>query len=196
MNQDDLMRQDFEQKKELQDLSSQSQEKMYAPQLKQQISDTQAAVIAQTNPATALKNVILGWQGYIISEDGEPEKIGEAIMNPFGIQRLASFLTPYVNDPTRFGNMKEEEVRRIIKQIANDVTEDIGFNWREYGIRNQSTKDLIVDAVIVLIWITLTRSTEQGEKNWLSKIVLESLSGGGSSQQKKRESSWQKYFKL
>lgn len=195
MREEDLMREQFEQQRELENMKTESSEKMYAPQLKQQIADTQAAVIAQTNPAIALKTILKGWEGYIVNEDGEYELVGEPIMNKTGIQRLASFLTPYINDPMRFGNIREDEVRKIVKQIADDVTEDIGFNWREYAIRNQSTKDLIIDAVIVLIWVTLTRSEGQGEKNWLSKIVLESLSGNGN-QTKKRESTWEKYFKL
>lgn len=180
--------QELEQDRQLHDT------RLVAPQIREQVAETQAAVIAQTNPSKALKVVLKGFEGYILNEYDEYELIGEEIMNKQGRARLASTLIPFVNDVTRFGNISEKEVRDLCLQTLNDLTEDIGSNWREYGIQNSSYKNLILDSLLALILITLTRSEEQGEKNWLSKVILESI---GTKQQGKKESgNWKSFFKI
>ncbi len=171
-----MMDSQYNMQSNLQDESAQSQAKLYAPQLKEQMQETQAAVIAQTNPAKSLKTILEGFKGNMMDENGKVEKIGEPIMNSLGIAKIASILIPFISDPIRFGNIGKTEVRKITLQVTDDITENIGINWRAYGIPDASTKDLIVDALLTLILITLTRSEEQGEKNWLGKVVLESVS--------------------
>lgn len=177
----------------LQQEASDAQIRQVAPQLREQLAEAQAAVIVQTNPARALKVILEGFKGKMQNEHGEFEEVGFPLMNQKGIARIASMLIPFINDPIRFGDIKYGEVRDISLQIANDITEDIGLNWREYGILDPSTKDIIVDALITLIFITLTRSEGGGEKHFLSRIILESVGG---QQKKKQESTWSKYFKL
>jgi len=177
----------------LQQEAAEAQARQFAPQLREQIAEAQAAVIAQTNPARALKIILEGFKGNMQNELGEWEMIGSPLMNTKGIGRIASMLIPFINDPIRFGHIKESEVREISLQIADDITEDIGLNWREYGILDPSTKDIIVDSLITLIFITLTRSEGGGEKNFLSRVILESV---GSQQKRKQESTWSKYFSL
>lgn len=197
MNELDLFKQQSgiqaENQSRLQQESSDSQARMFAPQLKEQIAEAQAAVIAQTNPARALKIILEGFRGNMQDEYGDFQRVGNPLMNEKGIARIASMLIPFINDPIRFGDIKESEVRDLSLQIANDITEDIGLNWREYGILDPSTKDIIVDSLITLIFITLTRSEGGGEKQFLSKVILESI---GASHKKKEESSWRKYFKF
>jgi hypothetical protein len=198
MDEFDLMkeqnRMSYDSQSDLQEQQADMQGKLVAPQLKQQIAEAQAAVIAQTNPARALKIILEGFRGKMENEYGDFEVVGQPLMNERGLARIASMLIPFINDPIRFGNISEKEVRDISLQVADDITEDIGLNWREYGIKDPSTKDLIIDALITLIFITLTRSEGQGEKNFLSKVILESLGGG--KQTKKEDSGWKKYFKL
>jgi hypothetical protein len=193
----DMMREQYERQGELQRMGAEEQRKNYAPDLKERISETQAAVIQQTNPAKAIKAVVASFEGKIINEYGEETKMGEPLMNKYGISRISSYLIPIVNDINRFGNISKKEVRALTQQIIDDITDDIGFNWREYGIKNNSAKDIIVDSCLTLTLITLTRSEEGGEKSWLAKVVIESLSSAPGKQTKKKgESTWEKYFKL
>lgn len=178
----------------LQNLSDDNQARLVAPQIREQIAEAQAAVIAQTNPAKALRIILEGFRGKIENEYGEFEKIAEPLMNEKGISRIASMLIPFINDPIRFGDIGRSEVRSLSLQISDDITEDIGLNWREYGIKEPSTKDIIIDSLVTLIFITLTRSEEGGEKRFLSRVVLESVGATGGAN-KKKESLWDK-FKL
>jgi hypothetical protein len=180
----------------LQGEAGETQKQMVAPQLREQMAEAQAAVIAQTNPSRALKVILEGFRGNIQDPDSPDRftKIGYPLMNEKGIARIASMLIPFVNDPIRFGDIQKAEVRDLSLRIANDITEDIGLNWREYGILEPSTKDIIIDALVTLIFITLTRSEGGGERSFLSKVILESV--GTQQKPKKKESMWEKYFKV
>lgn len=178
-----MMDRQFAGQSQLQEESSEQQTRMYAPQLREQIAEAQAAIIAQTNPSKALKIIIEGFRGNIINEDGEVEQIGNPIMNELGTARIATMLIPFISDPIRFGNIDEREVRNLALRIIDDITKEVGIRWREFGIQDSSSKDLIIDTLLALIFITLTRSEGQGEKNWLGRVVVESI---GSAQKKKQ----------
>lgn len=194
MKEEDSLRFQHDSQMEQQDASSDAQARLYAPQLREQLAEAQAAIIAQTDPSKALGTILNSFKGIIV-EDGKEVQYGEPLMNELGNSKIASMLTPFISDPIRFGNISEKEVRKLSLKIINDITRDIGLNWREYGIKNPSHKDLIVDSLLALIFITLTRSEDQGEKRFFQKVVLESL-GGGTKKPSKKESTWQKYFKL
>ncbi len=172
--------------------SRQNQSRLVAPQLRQEMAESQAAVIAQTNPAKALKVILEGFRGKIEDDQGTYTQIAKPLMNEKGISKIASMLIPFINDPIRFGHIGRKEVRDLTLQIADDITEDIGLNWREYGILDPSVKDIVVDSLVTLIFITLTRSEEGGEKRFLSSVILESV--GNKQGTRKKESQWQKYF--
>jgi len=195
MNEYNMFADNLNAQDQMQRNAAEAQNKIYAPQLKDQLNEMQAAVIAQTNPAKALRVILEGFRGNIINEDGEIQKIGEPLLNDEGIARLASMLMPIINDPIRFGNIEKKEVRNITLQYIDDISEDIGLNWRSYGIKHTGIKNIIIDCLLALILITLTRSELQNEKNWLGRIVLENISVGKPLMQKK-ESLWEKYFKL
>lgn len=177
-------------------MSGEQQERLYAPQLKEQIAEVQAAVIAQTNPSRSLKIILRGLNGEILNENNEYETMGEPIMNKKGITKMASILIPFVNDAMRFGNIREAEAKRISLQIVDDITTEVGINWREYGIRDPSYKDLVVDTCLGLIVVTLSRSVEGDDKRFLSRVLLESVSGTKLPEKKSGDSIWGKMFKL
>ena len=53
--------------------------------------------------------------------------------------------------------------------------------------------DTINDAVLVNIYLALKRVQGQNEKNWLSKISIENISGSSRMPMKKKESFWDKF---
>lgn len=195
MSEMDYFEAQLEGNKEMQREGIVEQQKQYAPQMREQIAEAQAAIIAQTNPAKSLRIILNGFKGYMYNEEGEFEKFGDPVMNDYGISRVSSILIPFINDAIRFGNISEGEVRDIALQTIDDITEEIGLNWREFGIISIPVKNLIVDSLLALILITLTRSEEQGEKNWLGKVVLESINAQGSQKKKRGGSIWEN-FKL
>jgi len=195
MNELDMMRKQFDYQSDMQNEAGEQQQRLYAPQLREQLAETQAAVIAQTNPIKALKVLVEGFRGNIINEDNEIERIGEPVMSEFGVSRMSTIIIPFISDPIRFGNISGTEVRSMALQIVNDLTVELGIHWREFGIKHPAAKDLIIDSLMALIFITLTRSEEGNEKNFLSRVVLESI-GNNKKQQRGAESWWAKHLKL
>lgn len=194
MNELDYMKAQMAEQSNLQSEASEQQARLYAPQLKEQLSEIQAAVIYQTNPIRALRVLVEGFRGNIINENNEVEAIGESIMNNVGIARISTMIIPFISDPIRFGNISAREVRLLALQITNDLTIEIGIHWRDYGVKHPAMKDMIIDSLMTLIFITLTRSEEGNEKNFLGKIVLESI--GNQKKQSKGGGLWEKYLKL
>ena len=190
MNEIDFMRNQFSYQSDLQHEAAEQQNRMYAPQLREQLAETQAAVIAQTNPIKALKVLVEGLRGNIINEDNEIEKIGEPVMNQTGISEISTKLIPFISDPIRFGHISGTEVRLLALQIVQDLTVEIGIRWREFGIKDPSAKDIVVDSLMTLVFITLTRSEGGNEKNFLSRVILESV--GGNKKSSKEGSIWEK----
>jgi len=195
-NELDLLDRQIEGQKDIQRESSDQQGKLYAPQLREQLAEAQAAIINQTNPSRALKIMIEGFRGNIVNTDGDLEQVGFPLMNEKGISHFSSILLQFINDPNRFGNISRFEVRNITLQTIDDITMDLGIYWRDYGIKDSTMRDIIIDAMLTLILITLTRSEEQGEKNWLSRIVLESVSQNRDINKKRTSGVWERYFKL
>lgn len=191
----DLLNQQIYGQSQLQSQAGEQQERLYAPQMREQVAEAQAAIISQTNPAKALKIIIEGFRGNILNADGDWERLGNPIMNEYGISRIASILIPFISDPIRLGNVEERNIRQLVLQIAEDIAIEIGINWREYGIRDPSYKDLVLDSCVALIMITLSRSTGGDDKKWFGKVVVESISGNKLPQPKK-EGVLEKYFKL
>lgn len=194
MNELDMFRQQNQMQHDsqvaLQEQANQAQQVQYAPQLREAMAESQAAVIAQTDPTKALKAVLEGFKGNAQNEHGEFVEFGTPLMNQKGLSTVASFLTPIMNDSTRFGDIPAREVRDMTEDIVNQITEDLGLNWKEYGISDISKVNIIIADLIPIVRITLSRSEEGGERQFLSKVVLESI--GAAKQQKKKESGWLK----
>src|SRR3989304_4434977 len=148
MNELDYMKAQMAEQSNLQAEVGEQQARLYAPQLKEQLLEIQAAVISQTNPIRALRVLVEGFRGNIINENNEVEKIGESIMNERGVARVSTMIIPFISDPIRFGNISKVEVRLLALQITQDLTVEIGIHWREYGVLHPAMKDMIIDSLM------------------------------------------------
>lgn len=171
-----------------------NQQKLYAPQIQEQIAQAQAVVIAQTDPIKVLKEIQLRMNGKIKNSDGEEEQLWEPVMNQKGIGRMMFLLNSVLNDSTRLASTKEDKTSKIMIQFSNDVTRDLANHWREYGIMDMSMCDFIVNSMILPALLVLTRSEDRNEKNWLGRVSFENINPA--SQYKKEKSSWIEKFKL
>ena len=177
----------------LQQEAADAQARQVAPQMREQLAEAQAAVIAQTDPRKSLNQVLQGFRGKIQDEYGNYAKIGAPLMNEHGIAVLAGFLTPILNDSTRFGDIPPSAVRDHTEDIINQITQDLGWHWREYGISGTTINNIIIADLTVIVRLALSRSENGGEKSFLSRVILESVGG---QPKKKKESTWDKYFKM
>lgn len=183
----------FKMQEALQEQAGDNQMKPYAPQLQQDIAQNQAVVISETDPKKDIKDLLLEFRG-LEEKNGEIKRVREPLMNDIGINRISSILRPLMINTIRFTRLKEKIIKNFTLQILDDLTIDLGTNWKEYDIRDRSACDHIVDSVAILVFSMLSRSEDQNEKNWLGRISFENVSGGRPNQPKKE--SWLDKFKV
>jgi len=155
----------------------QSQEGMNAPMLWQNQQQVQAALVAQTDPAKILDEIELKLKGYKQSmKTGEFEQMAEPLMNDKGVNKLILNLSAIVNQNTILSHLEEEEITKMIIKVGNDLIDDLTLNWKDYGIKDEMSRDHIVNIALFPSFMALKRAWKQNEKNWLGKITIESLS--------------------
>ena len=64
----------------------------------------------------------------------------------------------------------------MIIKVGNDVIDDLTLNWKDYGIKDEMSKDHIINLALLPAFMSLKRAWKQNEKNWLGKVTIESLS--------------------
>ena len=149
--------------------------KSYLPDLQERMAQSQAVVIAQTDPLKVLENIKLQLEGKIRTSDDVIEVYRKPIMNQLGIGRIMFLMSAVINDNTRFSHFDDRTVKKIILKLADDLTNDLAERWREYGIEDRSMCDFVIDAVIIPSLAVLMRALEQNEKNWIGRIAFESI---------------------
>lgn len=178
----------------LQDRAYEDQQKLVAPQLQEQMDERKAVLIAETDPKKDIKELILEFRG-LEERDGKLVRTSEPILNDIGARKLSSLLRPIMSNNTRLARMKEVIVKKFTLGIIDDITLDLGVNWRSYGIKDRSAKDFIIDAIIILVYSILSRAEDQNEKNWLGKVSFENVGGTRYGSPEKKES-WLDKFKI
>lgn len=171
------MYEQYQLRKELQEISSDDANIAHFPHVQEQLSQAQAAVIAETDPSKDVEKLFLDWEGKELV-DGKVVKVDKEIINSHGIKQIKSYVKPLMVNNTRFARFDEKEVRRLTLKLTDDLTDDIGMNWRDYGIKDRSTCDLIISTFATMVFSILSRAEGQNEKNWLGKISFESIRSG------------------
>jgi len=179
------MNEEFQAQSELQRQQVEGEAMVNAPYINQQASVVQAAIVEQTNPNKVLEEVELKLKGLERRYDGSIVKRGDPIMNDMGINRILFLLGSVVNQNTILSHLEDTEISKMIIQVADDITDDLALNWKEYGVIDKILLDYIVDGVILPSFMSLKRAWKQNEKNWLNRTVIENVSSSPRVGQKK-----------
>jgi len=93
-------------------------------------------IISQLDPDNQLQEIEMRIRGYkknVFSQDWE--KIDESIPEPpkLLISRFISYLGGIMNQNTIHGNLNENQVNKIMKQVIEYVTDELDTHVEEYG---------------------------------------------------------------
>jgi len=163
------------------DLNTRSQESqmgVYAPQMQEQINQAQSVLVAQTNPALVVEQIILRLEGKR-KVGNKIEVWGEPKLNQLGLSQIRFILESCINQGIILTRFSDKQIAKIIIQLGDDLTDDLTLNWKLYGIKNKMDLDIIEDGVLFSIYAALNRALDQNEKNWLGKISIEHIAGTG-----------------
>lgn len=167
----------------------------YAPQLQEQIAQSQAVLVTQTNPNKVIKDIELSLENKERNVDGTIVVLGPPLMNKEGLNRMRFIMRGVINQNTILSHLEEDQIGRIVTRLADDLTDDLTLNWKEYGIKDKMMLDHIINSIIFPAYMALMRAYGQNEKNWLKGITVETISGGRSVLPNQKGGFWEK-FKL
>lgn len=162
------------------------------PQMYENQQQHQAVLVEQTNPSKVIDEIVLSLSGYEYKFDGSLEKVGEPVVNQFGINRLRFIMRSIINQNTVLSHLEEREVNKLIIQLTDDIIDDLTLNWKEYGIKDKIMLDYVVDSIMFPSYMALKRALEQNEKNWLGKISVENITNAPRMPQAKQGGFWNK----
>lgn len=161
--------------KDLQETSQSGDTLKYAPQIQERVQENQAILVEQVNPKKVVKDVVLSLMNVEEDEMGKLVKMGEPLMNQLGINRMRFILRGVLNQSTTLSNLDKEDVSKLTVQLANDITDDLTLNWKQYGINDKIFLDEVVDIMSFNCYFALKRALGMNEKNWLGRISVENI---------------------
>ena len=187
------MQEQFQMQGDLQRQGEEAQQSVYAPQLHEQMQQSQAVLVEQTNPDKIVHKVMLRLQGIEERPDGTRIQVAKAKVNKEGIDNIWFILDSHINQNVILSHLDIKEIQSIMDSLQEDIVDDLSLNWKRYGIEKKTDLDAINDSILINIFLALKRAEGQNEKNWLSKISVENISGGPRNFQPKKESFWSKF---
>lgn len=176
---DQEMYEQYAMQSELQRQASEGGQFVNAPMMHEQMQQSQAILVEQTNPSRVLREIELSLRNIEELEDGKFISRGEPIMNQFGINRIRFILRGIINQNTILSHLDDRMIGRLMMQFSDDLTDDLTLNWRAYGIKDKALLDHIENSILIPVLCALNRALEQNEKNWLGKISVENISNSG-----------------
>jgi len=186
-------RENYEMQEALQQQQLDQQQAAYAPQLHQQVQESQAVLVEQTNPSKIVRRIILRLQGKEEMSNGSVVDVARPKMNKEGVDNIWFILDSHINQNIILSHLDKREIQSIMDSLQEDIVDDLSLNWKKYGIEKKTDLDAINDSILVNIFMALKRAEGQNEKNWLGKISVENISGGPRGISNKKESFWSKF---
>lgn len=190
----DPMQRQFEMSRALQEEQTGTELSTQAPYLIQQQQMAQAALMEQLNPDEIINTIKFTLRGEVQIE-GEIRKESIPLMNDFGIGKTVLTIRSVVNVNTIMSALSEVQIGRLMIDLMDEIIDDLTLNWRAYGIRQKSDLDKIEGVIKRLAYPALMRSKEGGERRFLGRTTVESITTAPRMPQQKREGFWSR-FKL
>jgi hypothetical protein len=177
----------------IQQQQAEQQQSAYAPQMFEQMQQSQAILVETTNPSKIVDTIMLRLRGLKRMPDGTEIKIAKAKVNEIGYEKIWFLLDSHINQNIILSHLEEQNVSNIITTLGEDLVDMLSLNWKEWGITDKNDLDAINNCILVNIFMALKRAEGQNEKNWLGKISLEHISGMPRLPQMKKDSFWSKF---
>ena len=188
----------YEAQNAIQEEANHAQKHLAAPQMVHNQQQMQAVLVEQTNPKNVIKEIEYSLMNVEVQPDGTLISLGDPIMNNDGINKMKFIMRSIINQNTILSHLKDQEINKIILNLSDNIIDDLTLNWKEYGIKDKIALDHVVDSIIFPSFMALKRACNQNEKNWLGKVTVESITGGGGGgmRKPKRQSGFWEKFKL
>jgi hypothetical protein len=120
------------------------------------------------------------------------QKIGKAMANPRGIQRIMSYIEHFVNPHAFQGNFEREQYNIIMERTRQEFSNILATNMYDYDI-NEDEMELITDNAMNLIETSSSRLIDNEERKSFVGTIMHSENSQANYAQKKNEGIWGKF---
>lgn len=132
-----------------------------------------SSILFLTNPENDLYKIELTFRGMILDREGQPKKVGDPLMNEKGISSVIGQMQSVVSQNTIMGNLDKSEILALLDFLADTLAKDLMTNRINYDIKAGSARDKIYFSALTTAFVTMKRSSEEGERRFWKGSVQE-----------------------
>lgn len=111
---------------------------------------------------------------WVISADGKArwfrDKDTKALINEEGINTILGWINPLTSRSIVLSWFEDKDIRTIVNELDNDVIDQLETNCYKWNI-DESNLSFINKLVLTLMWASLNRAMEGGERNFLGRTT-------------------------
>lgn len=134
---------------------------------------TSSNILHLTNPENELYKMELTFRGKILDKDGNEIKIGDPLMNEFGVSSVMGLVQSIVSQVTIMSNLDKQDIPLLIDFLADTLCRDLMINRIPYDISGRVARDNIFFTTLSSAYITMKRSFEEGDRRFWKGSVQE-----------------------
>ena len=141
-----------------------------------------------TDPESDIYEIELALKGIQIDSEGKPKQVYKALMNDEGVGKMLAITKSIVSPVTYMSNLTEEQIDRMIIELALHVVSDLAKHKHKYNIDTYEDCTRIRNIVCNKMLTSLHSARENGMRRMLRSTILETnvSTQGSSSPQKKQ----------
>ena len=125
------------------------------------------SIILLTNPEEETHKAELRFRNIKVLENEKIVKLGDPLMNEYGISQVIGLMESVINRNTVMGWLEDaDEVAGIRNFFADTLAKDLMMNREVYGINDPTARDRIFFEAVSGVHLCLKRSFKQGERKF------------------------------
>jgi hypothetical protein len=144
-----------------------------------------SSMLQMTNPEGEMQKMELALRSQVVDKDGNPQQVGEPLLNEIGLSSVIGQVQAIVNQTTIMSNFDKNEIPILVDYLGDTLAKDLMINRVSYNIRTKAARSKIYYIALASAFICLKRAFEQGERGFWGRIqqeIKQYVEGGNSSQ--------------
>jgi hypothetical protein len=132
-----------------------------------------SAIMSMTRTDDVLFQVEMMLRNQREDSQGNIIPYGDPLMNEQGINSVLGFIHALANQMTVMSNIESKDIPILIEFVADPLIKDLMINMHTYQIKNAAVRDKIFYTVLSIIFISLKRAYEEGDRRFWKGSVQE-----------------------
>lgn len=132
-----------------------------------------SAIMSMTRTDDVITQVEMMLRNQRMDSEGNVIPSGEPLLNERGINSVLGFLQALSNQITVMSNINKGDIPILIEFVSDPLIKDLMINMHTYDIKNAAVRDKIFYTVLSIIFVSLKRAFEEGDRRFWKGSVQE-----------------------